>query len=50
MKVIKFEDLIAWQKSQDLAVDIYKEFGQSKDFGFKDQICRAVVSISNNTN
>ena len=43
-----FEEIIAWQKAQDLAVDIYKEFGTIKDFGFKDQICRAVVSISSN--
>ena len=48
MKIVKFEDIVAWQKAQDLAVDIYKVFGNSRDFGFKDQICRAVVSISNN--
>jgi four helix bundle protein len=43
-----FQDIIAWQKAQDLAVDIYQEFGKLKDYGFKDQICRAVVSISSN--
>jgi len=48
MKIVKFEDLIAWQKSQDIAVCIYNEFNQLKDFGFKDQIRRSVVSISNN--
>ncbi len=48
MGVQKFEDLIAWKKSQDLAVSIYREFEGSKDFGFKDQIRRAVVSVSNN--
>lgn len=48
MKIVKFEDLIAWQKSQDVAVSIYKEFNNLKDWGFKDQIRRAVVSISNN--
>lgn len=48
MKIARFEDLIAWQKSQDLAVEIYKEFEQSKDFGYKNQICNAVVSVSNN--
>ena len=48
MQIIKFEDIIAWQKAQDLAVEIYKVFKDSKDFGFKDQICRATVSISNN--
>jgi len=48
MAIRKFEDIVAWQKAQDLAVDIYSTFQSSKDYGFKDQICRAVVSISNN--
>jgi four helix bundle protein len=48
MKVKRFEDLIAWQKAMDLAVMIYERFNGLKDYGFKDQICRAVVSISNN--
>lgn len=48
MRIQKFEDIIAWQKSQELAVEIYAIFTISKDFGFKDQICRASVSISNN--
>lgn len=48
MAIQKFEDIIAWQKSQDFAVEIYLHFQYSKDFGFKDQICRAAVSISNN--
>ena len=48
MRVNRFEDLIAWQKAQDLAVLIYQKFQTQNDFGFKNQICRAVVSISNN--
>ena len=48
MKIKRFEDIIAWQKAQELAVLIYSNFNTSKDFGFRDQICRAVVSISNN--
>lgn len=48
MAIQKFEDIIGWQKAQDFAVDIYSEFKNLKDFGFRDQICRAVVSISNN--
>ncbi len=48
MKIQKFEDIIAWQKAQDLAVVIYNAFKSSKDFGFRDQIQRASVSISNN--
>ncbi len=48
MKVKRFEDIIAWQKAQDLAVEIYQQFSTLKDYGFKDQICRASISISNN--
>lgn len=44
----KFEDIIAWQKGQDLAEVVYKHFGKINDYSFKDQICRASVSISNN--
>ena len=48
MKILKFEDIIAWQKGQDLAVEIYHSFEHSRDYGFKDQIQRASVSVSNN--
>lgn len=48
MHINKFEDIIAWQKNQDFAVTIYKHFSLSKDFGFRDPIRRASVSISNN--
>ncbi len=32
MKIEKFEDIIAWQKAQDLAVRIYAAFDKMKDF------------------
>lgn len=48
MKILKFEDIIAWQKSQDFAVKIYSHFYDSEDWDFRNQICRATVSISNN--
>ncbi len=49
MESIKnFEELKVWSKAQDLAVDIYKQFAELKDYSFKDQIQRAAVSISNN--
>jgi four helix bundle protein len=44
----RFEDLLVWQKAQALSVSIYRVFGKNKDFGFKDQIQRATVSIMNN--
>lgn len=45
-KIQKFEDLIVWQKSQDLTVSIYQHFAKCKDFPFKDEICRSSVAIS----
>lgn len=48
MKIEQFEDIIAWQKARELTLDIYRRMRSCKDFGFKNQICRAVVSISNN--
>jgi len=48
MVIQKFEEIIAWQKGQDLAVEIYRIFGSHSDYKFRDQICSAVVSISNN--
>ena len=46
-----FEDLKVWQRAKDLAVYIYKLTAHgrfSKDFGLRDQIRRAAVSIPSN--
>ena len=48
MKIERFEDIIAWQKAKILTEEIYILFADSKDYGFKDQIQRASVSIMNN--
>ena len=52
MKKIKhFEELIAWQKARELTKQIYsttKSGPFSKDFGLRDQIRRASVSIMSN--
>ncbi len=48
MKIQKFEEVIAWQKAQDLAVRIYRKFGTLEDRTFRNQICKAAISISNN--
>jgi four helix bundle protein len=48
MKTERFEDIIAWQKAHYLAVEIYKDFSKCKDYSFRDQIQRAVVSVMNN--
>ena len=50
-KIERFEDLIAWQKARALTGKIYRltNTGQLKqDFGLKDQIQRASVSIMAN--
>jgi four helix bundle protein len=43
-----FENIIAWKKARLLAEFIYKHFRLSKDYGFRDQIQRAAVSVMNN--
>lgn len=48
MIIKSFEDIIAWQKAKVLTLLIYKKFGSCRDFGFRDQIYRASVSIMNN--
>ena len=45
---MKCENLDVWKKSCRLSVKIYKYFSNCKDFGFKDQITRSVLSISSN--
>ena len=50
-KIRTFQDLIAWQKARTLTSAIYKitaagEF--ARDFGLKDQIRRAAVSVMSN--
>ena len=48
MKIQRFEDIVGWQKAQDLAVLVYKHFDDAKDRSFRSQITRASVSVSNN--
>ena len=48
MKIERFEDIIAWQKAKQLTLSIYNEYESCNDFGFKNQIQRASVSIMNN--
>ena len=50
-KAKRFEDLWIWQHARELVKEIYRDFHSgagSKDFGFRDQIQRAGVSIMNN--
>ncbi|MCB9211412.1 MAG: four helix bundle protein [Ignavibacteriales bacterium] len=44
----RFEDLEIWKRSVKLSIDVYKNFEDLKDFGFKDQITRSALSIPSN--
>ena len=48
MVIKKFEDISSWKKSKELVLLVYETFKDSKDFGFKNQIERASVSVMNN--
>ena len=51
MKVVRFEDLVAWQKGRVLTAEIYRvtnEGAFARDFGLRDQIRRAAVSVMSN--
>ncbi|WP_222982844.1 four helix bundle protein [Flagellimonas meishanensis] len=46
-----FEQLVSWQKARKLNIEIYRISGLaefSRDFGLRDQIRRASISISSN--
>ena len=50
--VNSFEDLVIWQNAQQLATVVYSLVDKNpkitRDYSFKDQIKRAVLSVSNN--
>lgn len=51
-KFSSFEEIISWQKARELNVEIYNITNNSnsfsKDFGLRDQIRRASISITSN--
>ena len=50
-KIQRFEDLVVWQKAMILAEEIYRVTRQgefAKDWGLKQQVQRAAVSIPSN--
>lgn len=51
MTISKFEDIEAWQNARDLTKGIYEfcnEGRASKDFGYRDQVQRAAISVTSN--
>jgi len=50
-KIERYEDLIAWQRARKLTASVYRlarDTGLKSDFGLRDQICRAAVSVMAN--
>lgn len=50
-KIESFEDLLVWQKGMNLVRQVYlitRDSKFSKDFSFRDQLRRAVLSIPSN--
>ena len=43
-----YEKLEVWQRSVEQSVKIYQLLSDCRDYGFKNQICRAAVSIPSN--
>ncbi len=46
--VKNFEELEIWIMSRELIKMIYSDFGNCRDFTFKNQVCSAGISIMNN--
>ena len=43
-----FEDLRIWQHARQQVKSVYDAFQRCQDFSFKNQICRAALSVMNN--
>ncbi|WP_420456006.1 four helix bundle protein [Rubrivirga sp.] len=46
-----FEEIVAWQKARALTAEVYalsRSGAFRRDFGLRDQICRAAVSVMSN--
>lgn len=44
----KFEDLLVWKEAMNLAVDLNNEMARCRNYGLRDQITRAAISIPSN--
>ena len=49
MSYRSFEDLEVWQRGCRIAIRIYEVLKDCRDYGLKDQMRRAAVSIASNT-
>ena len=42
---MRFEDLEVWKRSARLSADVYRGMQSVRDFGFRDQLTRAELSV-----
>lgn len=47
-KINDFENLEIWKASRKLTKQVYSDFKENKDYGFRDQVQRCAVSVMNN--
>ncbi|MEP7706679.1 four helix bundle protein [Paraglaciecola sp. 25GB23A] len=43
-----YENMDVWKRSRQLSIITYRELSSCKDFGFKDQITRSMLSVPSN--
>lgn len=43
-----YENLEVWKKAVDTTVEVYRVLKECRDYGLKDQLCRASVSVPSN--
>ena len=48
MRIDRFEDIESWKEARLLVRDIYRPLQSCKDFGFRDQVQRASISVMAN--
>ncbi len=48
MKIERFEDIEAWKEARKIVREVYRVLGPCRDFGFRDQIQRAAISVMSN--
>ncbi len=46
--IVRFEGLVCWQRAREMTKAVYETFKDCRDYGFKDQIQRAAVSVMSN--
>lgn len=45
---MRFEDLDVWKRSARLSAELYRQLNALRDFGYRDQVTRAGLSIASN--